>query len=107
MLRVLAISLLGLIPLTGHAGWDALADSRIKSALGYLIAETPKRAGDLQRDNLNLWQPGLSVGAQVELAKNWKLRLDVDRYRPKFPGSGGRDNLDTLMIGVQYRVNTD
>lgn len=104
MLRVLAVSLLGMIPLTGHAGWDALA---IKSALGYLSAETPKRAGDLQRDNLNLWQPSLSVGAQVELAKNWKLRLDVDRYRPKFPGGGGRDNLDTLMIGVQYRVDTD
>ena len=110
-LRVLAVSLLALIPVTGHAqspwkGMESRFDSAIAGALTYLRTEKPKRGLDLQ-DNLNLWQPGLGFGAQVEMAKNWTVRVDVDRYRPKFPGAVGRENLNAVMLGVQYRLDGD
>jgi hypothetical protein len=106
MLRVLVVSLLGLLPAIGHAqnplkAFESRFESAIGAALGYLRSEKPKRGLDLN-DNLNLWQPGLGLGAQVEMTKNLSLRLDVDRYRPKFPGSVGRENLDTFMVGIQY-----
>ncbi|MEA3192020.1 MAG: OmpA-OmpF porin, family [Betaproteobacteria bacterium] len=50
----------------------------------------------------NGWGPSFGVGAQMGVTKNWALRVDLDRYRPKFPGNTGRENLDTLMLGVQY-----
>jgi hypothetical protein len=85
--------------------WKALAESSFEGApaavMSYLRSEKPKRGLDLN-DNLNLWKPSLGVGAKVEVAKNWTLRLDVDRYRPKFPGGAGRENLDTVMVGIQY-----
>src|SRR5262245_35928146 len=106
--RALVVSLLGLIPLSGHAenAWKVL--SPLENALGYLRSEKPRRDLDQPpQDNLNLWQPSVGLGAQVEVAKNWTLRLDMDRYRPKFPGATGRENLDALMLGVQFRVDTD
>lgn len=110
-LRVLAVSLLGLIPAAAHAQnpWKAMEsrfDSAVVGALTYLRSDRPRRSLDLQ-DNLNLWQPGLGFGAQVELAKNWTMRVDVDRYRPKFPGAVGRENLNAVMFGVQYRLDGD
>jgi hypothetical protein len=107
MLRALVVSLLGLLSLSGHAenGWKTLAKSPVEAALAYLRADTPKRG--LRRDDLDLWQPSLGLGAQVEMTKSWALRLDVDRYRPKVPVGAGRDNLDSLMLSVQYRVETD
>jgi len=101
---------LAFFPAIGLAqnSWKTLADASFEGALGgvvsYMRSEKPKRGLDLN-DNLNLWQPGLGVGAQVEVAKNWTLRLDVDRYRPKYPGSVGRESIDTLMLGVQYRLD--
>ena len=50
----------------------------------------------------NGWGPSFGIGAQMGVTKNWAVRLDLDRYRPKFPGGAGRENLDTLMLGVQY-----
>ena len=106
-LRVLAVSLLGIVPLTGHAQgpWKALAetsDSVLASALTYLRSERPRRAEP--HDNLNLLQPSVGVGAQVEMTKNWALRVDVDRYRPRYSGGLGRESVDTLTLGVQYRL---
>ena len=98
---------LAFLPATGLAqhSWKALAESSLEGALGgltsYMRSEKPKRGLDLN-DNLNLWQPGIGLGAQMEMSKNWKLRLDVDRYRPKYPGGNGRENLDTVMVGIQY-----
>ena len=105
--RALIVSLLGLVPLGGHAENAWKAPSALESALGYLRAEKPRRGLELPPDDLKPWQSSLGFGARVDVAKNWTLRLDVDRYRPKFPGSAGRDNLDMLMVGVQYRINTD
>jgi hypothetical protein len=106
-LRVLAATMLGMVPLSSHADSAWQAPSAVETALGYLRAEKPRRGLEPPRDNLNLWQPSLGFGAQVEVVKNLTLRVDVDRYRPKFPGAMGRDNLDALMLGVQYRVDTD
>src|SRR6185436_10628678 len=52
----------------------------------------------------NGWGPSYGVGAQVGVTKSWALRIDADRYRPKFPGNSGRENLDTVMLGIQYTL---
>jgi len=106
--RVVAL-VLALLPAVGFAQNPLQAiESRFGNAIGgmasYMRSEKPKRGLDLQ-DNLNLWQAGLGIGAQMELAKNWTLRLDVDRYQPKYPGGVGRESIDTLMLGVQYRLD--
>ncbi|HYN12124.1 MAG TPA: porin family protein [Burkholderiales bacterium] len=44
--------------------------------------------------------PRIGVGAQVGLTPNWALRGDWDRFHMKFPGS--KEDVDTLMVGVQY-----
>ena len=103
------VLLLAFLPAVGAAQNPLrLIESRFDSAIGgavsYMRSEKPKRGLDLN-DNLNLWQPGLGVGAQMEMSKNWTLRLDVDRYRPKYPGSVGRESIDTLMLGLRYRLD--
>jgi hypothetical protein len=102
----IVILCLAFLPAVGLAqdrfkGIESRLDSAIGGVVSYLRSEKPKRGLDLN-DNLNLWQPGLGLGAQMEMSKNWKLRLDVDRYRPKYPGGTGRENLDTVMVGIQY-----
>jgi OOP family OmpA-OmpF porin len=44
--------------------------------------------------------PRFGVGAQVGLTPNWALRADWDRYHMSFPGA--KEDVDTLMLGVQY-----
>ena len=104
--RVLAVWLLGVLPAGAYAQnpWKMPADSRLDAiggVLSYLRADKPHR--DLPRDNINLWQPSIGFGAQVEVGRNWALRMDIDRYQPKFPGSMGRESLDTFVVGIQYR----
>ena len=106
-LRVMAVLVAGFAPLSCLADSRWKAPSALEVALSYVRSEKPRRGLELPHDNLKLWQPSLGFGAEVEVAKNWSLRLDVDRYRPTFPGVMGRDNLDALMLGVQYRVDTD
>src|SRR5262245_11677397 len=105
--RALVAVLLGFLSFSGHAEKTWQAPSTLEVALGYLRMEKPRPGLELPQDNLVLWQPSLALGAQVEVTRNWTLRLDVDRYRPKFPGGMGRENLDSLMVCVQYRVDTD
>ena len=109
-MRVLVL-FLAFLPAVGLAQNRLQAlESRLESAVGgamsYLRSDKPKRGLDLN-DNLNLWKPSLGFGAQVEVAKNWTLRVDLDRYRQKFPGANGRENLDTVMLGVQYTLGGD
>ena len=44
--------------------------------------------------------PRIGIGAQIGLTQNWALRGDIDRYRVRFPG--GKEDVDTATIGVQY-----
>jgi hypothetical protein len=46
------------------------------------------------------WGPRYGLGGQVGLTPNWALRADLDRYRMDFPG--GREDVDTFTLGVQY-----
>lgn len=48
------------------------------------------------------WAPTYGIGAQVGLTRDWAIRGDIDRYEVKLPG-GARDNVDTYMLGAQYR----
>ncbi|OAI50658.1 hypothetical protein AYO46_09665 [Betaproteobacteria bacterium SCGC AG-212-J23] len=56
----------------------------------------------LDAGSQNGWGPSYGVGAQLGVMRGFAVRLDVDRYRPKFPGGAGRANLDTIMLGIQY-----
>jgi hypothetical protein len=58
----------------------------------------------LDAGSQNGWGPSFGLGAQMGITRNWAVRLDLDRYRPKFPGGAGRANLDTSMLGVQYSL---
>lgn len=42
----------------------------------------------------------VGIGAQIGLTQNWALRGDIDRYRVRFPG--GKEDVDTATIGLQY-----
>jgi hypothetical protein len=46
------------------------------------------------------WGPRWGVGAQVGLTPQWALRLDWDRFQVQLPA--GDEDLDTLMLGLQY-----
>lgn len=65
----------------------------LRSAVGTGIAGLD--AGSHRR-----WGMRYGAGVQMGLAQNWAVRLDLDRYRVRFPGE--RDNIDTVMLGVQY-----
>ena len=40
------------------------------------------------------------IGGQLGLTREWAIRADLDRYDLPLPG--GKENLDTVMFGVQY-----
>ncbi len=46
------------------------------------------------------WGARYGIGGQVGLTPQWALRADWDRYR--MPLVGGKEDVDTLMLGVQY-----
>ena len=47
------------------------------------------------------WSPRWGVGGRLGLTQNWALRADWDRYQSvAFPGR--EEDVDTLMLGVQY-----
>jgi OOP family OmpA-OmpF porin len=51
----------------------------------------------------NGFEPSYGVGAAIGLTRNWQVRLDWDRV--KFEIANGKDNVDMLSAGVQYRFN--
>ena len=71
-----------------------------KAGLAYL--RTSVGGTGLATGRQNDWATTYGIGAQVGLTKNWAIRGDIDRYRVQFPG-GGKDNIDTYMLGAQYR----
>jgi opacity protein-like surface antigen len=65
--------------------------SRMDVAGNSALVATGKESG---------WGPRVGLGAQIGLTPNWAIRGDWDRYHVKFPGT--KDNVDQLMLGVQY-----
>jgi hypothetical protein len=91
-----------LLPAAGFAqdSRQPFAESRLESVFSTLRVEKPRRSG--VQDNLSLWQPSIGFGAQLDLDRNWGLRLDLGRQRPKFPGAVGRDNIDTVTLYLSF-----
>ncbi len=50
---------------------------------------------------VNGWEPSWGAGAAIGLNRNVQLRLDFDRV--KFEVPGGKDNVDMVSAGVQFR----
>jgi hypothetical protein len=85
------------------AGVPVGANSSVFGKLGTTAGRT-KVSGTIpaiQTGTEDGWGLSYGVGGQIGLTPNWAVRLDADRYRFKFIG-GGRDNIDTLTVGLQY-----
>ena len=84
------------------AGFPIGANSAVFGKVGAIYARTevataaPGFAAGKERG----FGPRFGVGAQVGLNQNWALRADLDRYRLPFPS--GKEDLDSLTVGVQY-----
>jgi OmpA-OmpF porin, OOP family len=47
------------------------------------------------------WEPSVGLGAAIAMNRNWQIRVDWDRLRFKVPD--GKDNVNMVSAGVQYR----
>jgi hypothetical protein len=86
------------------AGVPIGANSAVFGKLGAVYARTevegsPAAVG-LDRGKERGFGPRYGIGAQVGLTPQWAIRGDWDRWRMPFPG--GKEDIDTLMLGVQY-----
>lgn len=71
-----------------------------KLGAAYGRTQVTGTAPGLQTGSANGWGPHIGLGLQAGITQNWSIRGDWDRYRLKMPG--GRENVDTLLVGVQY-----
>ena len=78
------------------AGIPIGANSSIFGKLGAVWARTETAGAGSERG----WGPRYGVGGQIGLTPTWAIRADWDRYEVKFVG--GREDVDTLTLGVQY-----
>jgi OmpA-OmpF porin, OOP family len=78
------------------AGFPIGANSAIFGKLGAVWARTETAGAGSERG----WGPRYGIGGQLGLTPQWALRADWDRYDVKFVG--GREDVDTLTLGVQY-----
>jgi hypothetical protein len=78
------------------AGFPIGANSAIFAKAGaiYSRTETPGAGSE------DGWGPRFGVGGQIGLTPTWAIRADWDRYEMRFVG--GKEDVDTLTIGVQY-----
>jgi OmpA-OmpF porin, OOP family len=51
--------------------------------------------------HVNGWEPSYGAGAAIGLNRNWQVRVDWDRVRFEVPN--GKDNVDLVSAGLQYR----
>ena len=84
------------------AGFPIGANSAVFGKLGttYARMEVDTTAPGLPSGKERGFGPRFGIGAQVGLTETWALRADLDRYRLSFPG--GKEDVDTLTLGVQY-----
>ncbi len=94
------------VDLAAVAGVPIGANSAIFGKLGVLYARTEvdgsaaARAAGFQTGKERGWGARYGIGGQIGLTPQWAIRADLDRFR--LPLTGGKKNLDTLMLGVQY-----
>ena len=82
------------------AGFPIGANSAIFGKVGAIYARTEVDGTGLDTGKERGFGARFGVGGQLGLTKEWALRADLDRY--KLPLPGGKENLDTVMFGVQY-----
>ena len=85
------------------AGIPIGANSAIFGKLGAIYARTEAEgsaAAPFTRGKERGFGPRYGIGGQVGLTPQWALRADWDRFRMPLPGS--KEDIDTLMLGVQY-----
>jgi OmpA-OmpF porin, OOP family len=85
------------------AGVPIGANSAIFGKLGAIYARTEvtgTAAPGFQTGKERGWGARYGIGGQIGLTPQWALRADWDRYRLPLPGS--KEDLDALMLGVQY-----
>lgn len=88
------------------AGVPIGANSAIFGKIGAIYARTEVDGSDAARaqgfrtGKERGWGGRYGIGGQLGLTPQWALRADWDRYR--MPLIGGKEDVDTLMLGVQY-----
>ena len=84
------------------AGFPIGANSAIFGKVGgvYSRMEVTGEAAGFSTGKERGFGPRFGVGAQVGFTKEWALRADWDRYRIPLPG--GKEDLDTWTVGLQY-----
>lgn len=84
------------------AGFPIGANSAIFGKLGAIYGRTEVEgaAPGLNTGKERGFGPRYGIGGQIGLTPQWALRADLDRYRMPFPG--GKEDVDTAMLGVQY-----
>ena len=88
------------------AGFPIGTNSAVFGKLGAIYARTEAEgspagvAAGLRTGKERGFGPRFGVGAQIGLTPQWAARLDIDRFRIPLPG--GKEDLDTVMLGVQY-----
>ena len=78
------------------AGIPIGANSSVFGKLGAIWSRTETSGLGSERG----WGPRYGVGGQIGLTPTWAIRADWDRYEVKFVG--GKEDVDTLTLGVQY-----
>ena len=56
---------------------------------------------ELAGAKVNGWEPSVGAGAAIGINRNWQVRLDWDRT--KFEVPNGKDRVDMVSAGLQYR----
>jgi OOP family OmpA-OmpF porin len=84
------------------AGVPIGANSAIFGKAGFLYSrmEVTGTAPGLRTGKERGFGPRFGIGGQIGFTPQWALRADYDRFR--IPLVGGKEDVDTLMLGVQY-----
>ena len=82
------------------AGFPIGANSAIFGKVGAIYARTEVDGTGLNTGKERGFGARFGIGGQLGLTKEWAIRADLDRYQLPLPG--GKENLDSVMFGVQY-----
>ena len=77
-------------------------NSSVFAKLGAAYTESKVGGPGLPNGKERDWSPRWGVGGQLGLSPNWALRADWDRYQNVSFAGGREENVDALMLGVQY-----
>ncbi len=82
------------------AGFPIGSNSAVFGKVGTIYARTEADGTGITTGKERGFGLRYGIGGQLGLTKEWAIRADLDRYDLPLPG--GKENLDTVMFGVQY-----